>query len=174
MAAFHESQTKVVVEFLKSNQGMHRIIRLNHNQGGLPPQLFGRIDLMLWAAFMQEVKQLADVHPYVQSPGAGKVAGWAACFAIGSIIGLFCVDPDGGNYGVWEQQLRALVDRYAGYFMQAGCSLSLHASQRRRDYWLEVDVNPMFAVGKPVMPGPELQVPLPCPGPAVMPQVGKV
>ena len=37
---------RVVVEFLKSSQGVHRVVRLNHSEGGLPPQLFGRVDLV--------------------------------------------------------------------------------------------------------------------------------
>lgn len=209
MAAFHESPAHVVVEFLKSSgtDFGSRAIRLNHRKSAVPPQLFARVDPVgstlwvgaacpdgrlllthmistltlqrLWATFMGEVEHLAANHPYVQQPGAGKVAGWAAGCAVGSVLGFCCIDPDGGDYGQWEGQLRELVDRYAGYFaqvgspgggiqpfcyvrltphdggrclcvsmlistpphvlmsqrsccLQAGCSLSLHATQRRR------------------------------------------
>jgi hypothetical protein len=73
----------VVLEFLKSNQGSKRVITMKHNGQALPPQLAGRFTPQAWAAFMQEVYYLADHHPYVIKPSAGRVAGWAGSFLMG-------------------------------------------------------------------------------------------
>lgn len=73
----------MVLEFLKSNQGAKRVITMKHNGQALPPQLAGRITPQAWAAFMQEVYYLADHHPYVIKPSAGRMAGWAGSFLLG-------------------------------------------------------------------------------------------
>lgn len=42
--AWQETPTKVVVEFLRSNQGTSRVIKLKHTPQAVPPQLQGRVD----------------------------------------------------------------------------------------------------------------------------------
>ena len=45
--AMYQSSTTANVEFLKSSKGFSgRIIRLNYNAGGIPQQLYGRIDMV--------------------------------------------------------------------------------------------------------------------------------
>lgn len=42
--AWQETPTRVVVEFLRSNQGTKRVIALKHTPQAVPPQLQGRVD----------------------------------------------------------------------------------------------------------------------------------
>jgi hypothetical protein len=85
-APWSENQFKVVVEFLKGNQGSKRIITLKHSPAQLPPQLQGRVDPQAWSAFMQDVQQVAQTHPYVVAPSAGRVCGWLG----GAVMGECC------------------------------------------------------------------------------------
>lgn len=145
-----ETPTKVVLEFLKSNQGSKRVITMKHNGQALPPQLAGRVTPQAWAAFMQEVYYLADHHPYVIKPSAGRVAGWAGSFLMASIIGFFFMSsPDGGDYDQWLGEVNQLIARHQPAFGSAGCHLSLQRAQQ--SYWIQIDVDPSMAVGQPVM-----------------------
>lgn len=146
--AYYENQFRVNVEFLRSSQPrVGRVIRLNHKGDLIPPQLQGRLSPDIWAAFMNDVTQLAAKHPYTQSPSGGQVCNWAACFALGSILGFFCVDPDGGDYGTWTSEVNQLLQRFAPAFGQAGCGLSLQ--RNRREYYIQIDLDPNFAMGQP-------------------------
>ncbi|EFN51662.1 hypothetical protein CHLNCDRAFT_54922 [Chlorella variabilis] len=148
--AYQQNQWRVCVEFLKANQPGHgRIIRLNYAPNGVPPQLMGRIHPAFWQAFMEEAGQLSLRHPFVARPSAKNYCTWAACFGLGAVVGLFCISPDAGDYGVWDQDCRRFVARWAPGWAQAGCTLSV---QHARDWWLQIDLNPSFAVGQPVAP----------------------
>ncbi|KAK2078013.1 hypothetical protein QBZ16_003881 [Prototheca wickerhamii] len=111
--AWQETPTRVVVEFLRSNQGTKRVIALKHTPQAVPPQLQGRVDPNLWGSFMSEVQQLAASHPYTQRPTAGQMGRWGACFCVGAVLGVFCADPDAGDYAAWESQAHQLVSRHA-------------------------------------------------------------
>ena len=52
----------------------------------------------MWAAFMQAVEGLAQRHPYMVTPTAGRVGQWGMCFALASLTGCASIDPDGGSY----------------------------------------------------------------------------
>jgi hypothetical protein len=76
VAPWQETALRVVVEFKKSNDGVHRRINLTHRpETGLPPQLQGRIDPATWAAFIGEVQGVALTHPYTQRQTAGQMCG---------------------------------------------------------------------------------------------------
>ncbi|KAL4434310.1 hypothetical protein ABPG75_000751 [Micractinium tetrahymenae] len=157
-----ETQWRVVVEFLRASQsGRGRIIRLNHAPNVLPPQLAGRLHPGFWQAFMEDAGQLSLRHPFTARPAAKDYCTWAACFGLGAVVGLFCINPDAGDYGVWEAECRQFCDRWAPGFAQAGCALTL---QRSRDYFLQIDVNlnippppqpvaPPLPQGTPLPPG---------------------
>ena len=82
------------MEFQKaSDRG--RIILLKHSPAVLPPQLYGRVAPEAWAAFMNDCQTLAQTHPYVVRPGAGRVAGWAGGLILGAVVGFCCINPDG-------------------------------------------------------------------------------
>jgi hypothetical protein len=154
MAAFRETTQRVNIEFLRASaSGAGRIIRFNHSPEIVPPQLIGRLSHLDWRAFMADVDLLAKHHPYVQKPGAKQAAGWAACFAIGSVVGLFCVNPDAGDYGGWSQEVHAVLNKHRHTFEQAGCSLSL---QGGRDHWIQIDIDPLKV---PSMPVPSVMPP---------------
>lgn len=84
------------------------------------------------------------------------------------------MNPDAGDYGVWEGEAHALVLRWQPYLAPAGCTLSL---QRARDFWLQIDIDTSLAVGVPVAaPPPPLPVgalPAPLPMAALPPPTGK-
>lgn len=92
-----------------------------------PPQLAHMQNL--WGAFMTDCQHLATQHPYSQTPSAGQVGQWASCFCIGAVLGLFCINPDGGDYGAWEAAANEVLRRYGGAFQQAGCFLSLQRTR---------------------------------------------
>lgn len=149
-APWQENQQKVVVEFLKGNQGARRIINLMHNAAAVPQQLAGRINPGVWQAFMGDVEQAAQQHPYVTPPSAGRMGGWALAACVGSVLGVCCINPDGGDYSVWLQQVQSLIARHQPSFAAAGANLSLQRAQH--SYWLQIDVAPGPVVGHPVFP----------------------
>ncbi|KAL6769575.1 hypothetical protein ACKKBG_A31540 [Auxenochlorella protothecoides x Auxenochlorella symbiontica] len=100
---------------------------------------------------MTETQTLAAQHPYTQTPSASQMGQWASCFCIGAVLGLFCVNPDAGDYGAWEAQAHALIQRFGAAFAAQGCTLTL---ERTRDYFFQIIIDPYFAVGKPVQKGP--------------------
>lgn len=151
MAAFRETSQRVNIEFLRASQPrVGRVIRFNHSPEIVPSQLLGRLAPLDWRAFMADVDILAKHHPYVQKPGAQQAAGWAACFAIGSVVGLFCVNPDAGDYGGWSQEVHGVLNKHQQVFEQAGCNVSL---QGGRDHWIQIDVDPFKAPAVPVASG---------------------
>ena len=78
-----------------------------------------------WASFMQDVDTLARVHPYVVPPNAHQGCEWLYCGLIGSVLGVCCLNPDGGDYGQWTVLVEQALDKWRGPFGQRGCSLSL-------------------------------------------------
>ncbi|KAL4423222.1 hypothetical protein ABPG77_000014 [Micractinium sp. CCAP 211/92] len=159
-----ETQWRVIVEFLRASQsGRGRIIRLNHSPGALPPQLAGRLHPGFWQAFMEDAGQLSLQHPFTAKPTTKDYCNWAACFGLGAVVGLFCINPDAGNYGVWESQCRQFCDRWAPGFAQAGCALTL---QRHRDYFLQasIDINPNIPPQQQPVSPPLPQYSAPPPG----------
>jgi hypothetical protein len=50
--------------------------------------------------------QAAHQHPYVVKPSAGRMGSWVACGALAAVVGFCCINPDGGDYGVWIPQVR--------------------------------------------------------------------
>ena len=140
MAAFQETPYRVNVEFLRASQpGVGRVIRFNHRPDTLPPQLVGRVPLEVWAAFMADVDLLAKHHPYVQRPTAKHYGKWAACFALGSVIGVFCANPDAGNQQEWDSEAAGVVARHQPAFAASTCMLSMQGGRER---WLQIDVAP--------------------------------
>lgn len=83
----------------------------------------------LWGAFMTETQTLAAQHPYTQTPSASQMGQWASCFCIGAVLGLFCVNPDAGDYGAWEAQAHALIQRFGAAFAAQGCTLTLERTR---------------------------------------------
>lgn len=78
--------------------------------------------------------QAAQQHPYVVKPSAGRVGSWVACGALGGIIGCCAINPDGGDYGVWLQQVRA--DTQSGLNGRARAHAVCGRQQRRlRSRW---------------------------------------
>ena len=148
MAALMENSLRVNVEFMRSSGQGGRLIRFNHTPDIVPGQLQGRVSPQDWHAFMMDADALAKSHPYVGKPGAKKICGWAACFAIGSVVGLMRVDPDGGDYSVWYQEAAAVVAKHQPMFEKAGCMVSL---QNRRDQWLQIDIDPNRSPFMPVV-----------------------
>lgn len=78
----------------------------------------------MWQAFMADVEAVANRHPYVVKPGAGRVAGWGGCMAVGAVLGFCCINPDGGDYGVWVPEVQQMLDRWRPTFQQRGCMLT--------------------------------------------------
>lgn len=151
MAAFYENSVRVNVEFLRASQaGAGRVIRFNHRPDAVPAQLQGRISPGDWSIFMKECDILASKHPYVQTPKAKDYGKWAACFGVGSVIGIFCANPDVGDYGEWENDAKEVISQYRLRFESAGCTISL---QKGRDYWIQIDLTtppPVFVMqGEP-------------------------
>jgi len=99
---------------------------------------------------MNDVDTLARSHPYVQRPEAKHYAKWAGCFALGSVVGVCCVDPDAGDYGAWEQEVARVIQKNRKIFDEAGCMISI---QHGRDYWLQIDIDPNRAPAVPVAAG---------------------
>lgn len=99
---------------------------------------------------MSDVDALAKTHPYIQKPNAKQVGMWAACFAIGAVVGLCIVEPDAGDYNVWEEEVRAVISKHQVPFQNGGCMLSL---VRRRDYWIQIDIDPSRVSAIPVVMG---------------------
>lgn len=83
-APWTETATKVVVEFIRSNRGAQRVINLKHNAAVVPPQLQERISTSDWQCFMGDIQQLADIHPYVVQPSAGRIGGWVGSAIVGT------------------------------------------------------------------------------------------
>ena len=151
MAAFQETSLRVNIEFLRASAGRSgRVIRFNHTPDIVPGQLQGRITPGDWSLFMADVDALAKTHPYIQKPSAKQVGTWACCFAIGAVVGLCVVDPDAGDYHVWEEEVRAVLAKHQALFQNAGCMLSL---VRRRDYFIQIDIDPSKAPAVPVAMG---------------------
>ena len=98
------------LQFLKSSHHMRRVVKLTHT-GQLPPQLYGRLDPVrcvlcaghtrphtwrgsparvsqaMWQAFMGDMAQLAEKHPYTQAPNASQMGHWLLCGLVGAVIG---------------------------------------------------------------------------------------
>eukprot|EP00877_Chromochloris_zofingiensis_P007615 jgi/Chrzof1/3106/Cz12g12070.t1 len=157
-APWTETATKVVVEFIRSNRGAQRVINLKHNAAVVPPQLQERISTSDWQCFMGDIQQLADIHPYVVQPSAGRIGGWVGSAIVGAIVGLFCFNPDGGDLNVWLPQVEQCIARHQPSFAAGGAHLSLQRAQM--SYWVQIDINPQVAVGHPVT-----GVSAPAPGP---------
>lgn len=139
----------MVIEFQRSSQGASRHIALKHNAQMLPPQLAGRVSPQDWQRFMGEVQQLAEQHPYVVRPSAGKMCGWLGGAVMGAVLGFCCIDPDGGDYGVWVPQVEQCIARWQPVFNHGGAALSLKRAQS--SYWIQVDIDPnVVAAGVPV------------------------
>eukprot|EP00878_Enallax_costatus_P004749 GHUV01004999.1.p1 GENE.GHUV01004999.1~~GHUV01004999.1.p1 ORF type:complete len:163 (+),score=50.04 GHUV01004999.1:295-783(+) len=147
-APWQETPTKVVVEFLKGNQGARRVIQLQHSAAVIPPQLAGRVQPIVWHTFMNDIQQAADSHPYVVSPSGGRVGSWFLSGLMGLVLGCCVLSPDGGDYGTWLQQVQAIIARHQPAFATGGATLSLQRAQR--SYWVQIDINPSMAVGQPV------------------------
>jgi hypothetical protein len=62
------------------------------------------------------------------------------------VVGLFCVNPDAGDYGAWEAEANQVVQRHAAAFADAGCSLGL---RKGRDYWMQIDIDPSIMIAPP-------------------------
>lgn len=134
----YQNAMRVNVEFLKSSKGFGtRIIKLNYGPQAVPPQLYGRIDPNMWAAFINECSGLAQHHPYVVKPSGKQVGSWALCFSIAAVIGCAAINPDGGDYMQWTAAVAQMLDRWRPAFRQAGIELSL---QQTREYWIQLDV----------------------------------
>lgn len=43
----------------------------------------------------------------------------------GSVLGVCCVNPDGGDYGQWTALVNQALDKWRGPFSQRGCLISL-------------------------------------------------
>jgi hypothetical protein len=142
-----ETNWRVVVEFLKSSApGRGRVIRFNHRGDALPPQLAGRVAPQAWAALMADADALAASHPYVQRPSGKDYGKWAACFALGSVIGVFCIKSDAGDYGEWTAQAQAVVAKHAPALAAAGVQLSL---QKGQSYMFHLDI---VGAAQPALP----------------------
>jgi len=99
-----ESPYRVIIEFQKSNAGVGRVIKLAYTSLEVPAQLHGGIPIEVWDPFMEDVEQLAKEHPYTASQSADQ-----CCFNVGGLtcflcIGVGCMEPDGGDYNVWERK----------------------------------------------------------------------
>lgn len=57
-----------------------------------PPALQG-----FWQAFMEDAGQLSLQHPFTAKPTTKDYCNWAACFGLGAVVGLFCINPDAGG-----------------------------------------------------------------------------
>lgn len=93
------------------------------------------------------VHQAARVHPYVVKPSAGRMASWAGGACLGAVLGVCCINPDGGDMAEWLPQVQAIIDRHQPAFAAAGCQLSLQRAQQ--SHWVQIDINPNMAVGQP-------------------------
>jgi hypothetical protein len=71
--------------------------------------------------------------------------------AAGAIAGLFCINPDGGDYEVWVPEAEAAVARWQGAFEAGGARLSLRRLQG--SYFITADIDPATAVGQPAEAG---------------------
>jgi hypothetical protein len=120
---------------------------------------------VLLQAFMRDTDALAASHPYVGKPGAKDYGKWSLSFLMGAIVGIFCVNPDAGDYGTWESQAQQVIYRHFGIFTAAGAKLALQKTGR--DYWMQIDVDPARHPPQPVgplTPGSTVTVaPLPSP-----------
>mmetsp|Transcript_16701 Transcript_16701/g.45950 ORF Transcript_16701/g.45950 Transcript_16701/m.45950 type:complete len:249 (+) Transcript_16701:53-799(+) len=139
-----ESPYRVIIEFQKSNAGVGRVIKLAYTSLEVPAQLHGGIPIEVWDPFMEDVEQLAKEHPYTASQSADQ-----CCFNVGGLtcflcIGVGCMEPDGGDYNVWERKVAACVQKHAEAFARGGCNVSMH--HFGGTYWIQVDVNPAMAV----------------------------
>jgi hypothetical protein len=90
---------------------------------------------------MADIDTLAKHHPYVQPPTAKHYGKWAACFAVGAVVGLFCVDPDAGSYADWTAEAAGVLAAHQPAFNAHCCTLSLQAL-RRGEYYVQIDINP--------------------------------
>jgi hypothetical protein len=82
--------------------------------------------------------QVAQAHPYVVKPSAGRVGSWALAGLMGAVLGCCMVNPDGGDYETWLPQVQAIIDRHAPAFASVGCQLSLQRAQY--SHWVQVDI----------------------------------
>lgn len=46
---------------------------------------------------MEDAGQLSLHHPFTAKPSAKDYCNWAACFGLGAVVGLFCINPDAGG-----------------------------------------------------------------------------
>ncbi|KAF6256745.1 hypothetical protein COO60DRAFT_85532 [Scenedesmus sp. NREL 46B-D3] len=53
--------------------------------------------------------QAAQQHPYVVPPSAGRMGSWVGAACLGAVLGVCCINPDGGDYSAWLQQVRGSV-----------------------------------------------------------------
>jgi len=153
--AWKETSARVIIEFVKESNLVHRYIRLTHTRSQVPNPLHGRVPVELWTDFMADTEALAQQHPFAYKPEEGSVFAWCGgylcipCIAIGRALG-----DDGIEYQVWFQKINAMVSKHQPNFGSYGVILSLagiHGSQ-----WLQLDVAsgpaPM-APGYPAGPG---------------------
>jgi hypothetical protein len=56
-------------------------------------------------AFPAFCVQAAQQHPYVVPPSAGRMGSWVGAACLGAVLGVCCINPDGGDYNVWLQQV---------------------------------------------------------------------
>lgn len=59
-----------------------------------------------WQAFMEDAGQLSLQHPFTAKPTAKDYCNWAACFGLGAVVGLFCINPDAGGHAGWGTHSR--------------------------------------------------------------------
>ncbi|GBF90437.1 hypothetical protein Rsub_03433 [Raphidocelis subcapitata] len=150
-APWAEGPHRVVVEFAKGSAGVgRRTIKLKHSSAALPLQLQGRIPLGVWQGFMADVEQLAASHPYVAPPSARRVCSWGGGMVVGAIAGLFCINPDGGDYEAWVPEAEAAVSRWCAAFEAGGARLSLQRLQG--SYFIIADIDATTVVGQPAGP----------------------
>lgn len=115
---------------------------------------------------MRDVDSLAASHPYVGRPGAKEYGKWSLSFLMGAVVGLFCINPDAGDYSEWEHNAKTVISKYFGMFAEAGCQISLRNAGR--NYWIQIDLDPTRVPPKPIAPNriPEAEMtgkPIPSP-----------
>ena len=97
---------------------------------------------------MTDVDSLAKGHPYVAKPKAKDYGKWSLSFLVGAVVGLFCINPDAGDYGEWENKAQSVIYKYFPAFSQAGCQISLQ--NHGRNYWIQIDIDPKGVPADPV------------------------
>jgi hypothetical protein len=67
--------------------------------------------------------QAAQEHPYVVKPSAGRMGSWVACGALAAVVGFCCINPDGGDYGVWIPQVSGRAVTLHCLVLSANCGI---------------------------------------------------